>query len=436
MARKDNLLTPAMDWGNLYNTYLFLKRKDASTADAKISDYLDQEINNAVAVGRGTLEQYRERLKTNLIYDKRKRAKDKEKEGKHEEAATFRHLIKLFEVVLGMTNGKSTTSTTDRRVRRESTVNLNGVTKKSFWQYTRDELEQIDGDMSFYQSVVEGIHSNRSKYEKACEEYFGPDYDLIMEDAKVYALAMKNSLKYGIQCSIPDPIYKSKMTLKEKIEKGIAVVITPDVIKELAQLYPNLSITEDIEYTTEDAAALEAEKKAAAEAEAKRKAEEAEAKAKAKAEREKLLEEAKAKREAQKKEAEEEALKSAKKAAILEALRARMNNTAPVPAPAVVYDEEPTGFSPDTFAEEVDKENAKPEIIVPDDTPEMIVWQRAHQLRDAIKATGTDTIHGYELDFDWDADIDDAIAEIVNAYPDNFDYVEETDEIIFTPDED
>lgn len=58
------------------------------------------------------------------------------------------------------------------------------------------------------------------------------------------------------------------------------------------------------------------------------------------------------------------------------------------------------------------------------------VMAAAKQLADICKATEDQMIHGYELDVEWD-DIDDMLDRIVKAFPDTFEYDEETDEILY-----
>lgn len=66
----------------------------------------------------------------------------------------------------------------------------------------------------------------------------------------------------------------------------------------------------------------------------------------------------------------------------------------------------------------------------PTPTVDINVIAAAKQLADICKATEDQMIHGYELDVDWD-DIDDMLDKIVNAFPDTFEYDEETDEILY-----
>lgn len=66
----------------------------------------------------------------------------------------------------------------------------------------------------------------------------------------------------------------------------------------------------------------------------------------------------------------------------------------------------------------------------PTPTFDINVMAAAKQLADICKATDDQMIHGYELDVDWD-DIDDMLDKIVKAFPDTFEYDEETDEILY-----
>lgn len=63
-------------------------------------------------------------------------------------------------------------------------------------------------------------------------------------------------------------------------------------------------------------------------------------------------------------------------------------------------------------------------------TVDISVMAAAKQLADICKDTEDQMIHGYELDVDWD-DIDEMLDKIVKAFPDTFDYDEETDEILY-----
>ena len=66
----------------------------------------------------------------------------------------------------------------------------------------------------------------------------------------------------------------------------------------------------------------------------------------------------------------------------------------------------------------------------PAPTVDINVMAAAKQLADICKATNDQMIHGYELDVEWD-DIDDMLDKIVKAFPDTFEYDEETDEILY-----
>ena len=63
-------------------------------------------------------------------------------------------------------------------------------------------------------------------------------------------------------------------------------------------------------------------------------------------------------------------------------------------------------------------------------TVDISVMAAAKQLADICKDTEDQMIHGYELDVDWD-DIDEMLDKIIKAFPDTFDYDEETDEILY-----
>lgn len=427
--------TPEMQWPNLYNTYQFLKRTDATTADEKIISYLDQQVQKAVESGFATEAELKKRLRTNLVADKKVKFR-----GQMDKL----YLVSLFDAYTRSKAGKAT----DRK-RRESTVDYNGIPRKSFWQYTVEELKQIKGDASFYQSVAENIASvcKLENIDRAIE-YFGPDYAVILDQSKSYAQAMRKALANNAIATEQTIPVNYNMTLEEKIAKGIPVVITPDVVRELIKLYPNVTAT-DTTFSKSDAEAIEADKAAKAAELAAIKEAKAKEKAEAKAERERLAAEARAKRaEAEAKRAEEAkaaAEKAAKRKAIEDALRAKMAEAkAAKTATTTTEDEGSTDPSPedknfdisgDLWAEAVDEENNKPEIIVPEPSPEMIIWQRAQKLKDAIEATGENMIHGYEIDVDFDKDLDEVIEEVCNKYPDNFEYNEDLDELWFFPDE-
>lgn len=420
--------TPEMQWPNLYNTYQFLKRTDETTADEKIISYLDQEVQKAVEAGFATEADLKKRLRTNLVADKK---------------VKFRgQLDKLYLVSLFDEYTKPTGADVRQQYRATtSTVKLS----KSKWQYTVEELKQLDGDEDFWRSIYNNIASVQSKKPEAFAQYFGADGYMIAMDAKDYARQRAAACKNKTVV----PTVPVNLTLEEKIAKGIPVVITPEIVRELIKLYPNVT-AEDTSFNKSDAEALEADKAAKAAELAAIKEAEAKAKAEAKAEKERLAAEARAKRaEAEAKRAEEAkaaAEKAAKRKAIEDALRAKMAEAkAAKTATTTTEDEGSTDPSPedknfdisgDLWAEAVDEENNKPEIIIPEPSPEMIIWQRAQKLKDAIEATGENMIHGYEIDVEFDKDLDEVIEEVCKQYPDNFEYNEVLDELWFFPDED
>lgn len=420
--------TPEMQWPNLFNTYQFLKRTDATTADEKIISYLDQQVQKAVESGFATEAELKKRLRTNLVADKK---------------VKFRgQMDKLYLVSLFDEYTKPTGADVRQQYRATtSTVKLS----KSKWQYTVEELKQLDGDEDFWRSVYNNIASVQSKKPEAFAQYFGTNGYMIAMDAKDYARQRAAACKNKTEVIPTVPV---NLTLEEKIAKGIPVVITPDVVRELIKLYPNVTAT-DTTFGKSDAEAIEADKAAKAAELAAIKEAEAKEKAEAKAERERLAAEARAKRaEAEAKRAEEAkaaAEKAARRKAIEDALRAKMAEAkAAKTATTTTEDEGSTDPSPedksydisgDLWAEAVDEENNRPEIIVPEPSPEMIIWQRAQKLKDAIEATGENMIHGYEIDVEFDKDLDDVIEEVCNQYPDNFEYNEDLDELWFFPDE-
>lgn len=420
--------TPEMQWPNLYNTYQFLKRTDATTADEKIISYLDQQVQKAVESGFATEAELKKRLRTNLVADKK---------------VKFRgQMDKLYLVSLFDEYTKPTGADVRQQYRATtSTVKLS----KSKWQYTVEELKQLEGDEDFWRSIYNNIASVQSKKPEAFDQYFGAGGYMIAMDAKDYARQRAAACKNKTEVIPTVPV---NLTLEEKIAKGIPVVITPDVVRELIKLYPNVTAT-DTTFGKSDAEAIEADKAAKAAELAAIKEAKAKEKAEAKAERERLAAEAKAKRaEAEAKRAEEAkaaAEKAARRKAIEDALRAKMAEAkAAKTATTTTEDEGSTDPSPedknfdisgDLWAEAVDEENNRPEIIVPEPSPEMLIWQRAQKLKDAIEATGENMIHGYEIDVEFDKDLDDVIEEVCNQYPDNFEYNEDLDELWFFPDE-
>lgn len=424
MNNNTNYTTAEMQWPNLYNTYNFLKAQDSTTADEKIISYLDQVVQKAVSEGFADEATLKARLRTNLVADKKSRFK-----GDFQKL----HLVALFDEY---------TKSAKADVRQQykataATVKLS----KSKWQYTVEELKQLEGDEDFWRSIYNNIASVQSKKPEAFDQYFGTGGYMIAMDAKDYARQMAANCRNKAFTPVAAPV---QLTLEEKIAKGIPVVITPDVVRELIKLYPNVQ-AETTEYTEADANAYQA--KLDAEAEAKRIAaeEEATAKAEAKAERERLAAEAKAKREAEAAKAdaakaEEAARIATNRQMILEALAKR--KAAKVATTEAEGSSDPSpedknfDISGDLWAEAVDEENSKPEIIIPPTSPEMIIWQRASQLRDEFKKKATDTIGVWDLEVEWNMDIDDALNEIVNQYPDNFEYDIESGEIRFFPDED
>ena len=420
--------TPEMQWPNLFNTYQFLKRTDATTADEKIISYLDQQVQKAVESGFATEAELKKRLRTNLVADKK---------------VKFRgQMDKLYLVSLFDEYTKPTGADVRQQYRATtSTVKLS----KSKWQYTVEELKQLDGDEDFWRSIYNNIASVQSKKPEAFVQYFGTNGYMIAMDAKDYARQRAAACKNKTEVIPTVPV---NLTLEEKIAKGIPVVITPDVVRELIKLYPNVTAT-DTTFGKSDTEAIEADKAAKAAELAAIKEAKAKEKAEAKAERERLAAEARAKRaEAEAKRVEEAkaaAEKAAKRKAIEDALRAKMAEAkAAKTATTTTEDEGSTDPSPedknfdisgDLWAEAVDEENNKPEIIVPEPSPEMIIWQRAQKLKDAIEATGENMIHGYEIDVEFGKDLDEVIEEVCNKYPDNFEYNEDLDELWFFPDE-
>lgn len=420
--------TPEMQWPNLFNTYQFLKRTDATTADEKIISYLDQQVQKAVESGFATEAELKKRLRTNLVADKK---------------VKFRgQMDKLYLVSLFDEYTKPTGADVRQQYRATtSTVKLS----KSKWQYTVEELKQLDGDEDFWRSIYNNIASVQSKKPEAFVQYFGTNGYMIAMDAKDYARQRAAACKNKTEVIPTVPV---NLTLEEKIAKGIPVVITPDVVRELIKLYPNVTAT-DTTFSKSDVEAIEADKAAKAAELAAIKEAKAKEKAEAKAERERLAAEARAKRaEAEAKRVEEAkaaAEKAAKRKAIEDALRAKMAEAkAAKTATTTTEDEGSTDPSPedknfdisgDLWAEAVDEENNKPEIIVPEPSPEMIIWQRAQKLKDAIEATGENMIHGYEIDVEFGKDLDEVIEEVCNKYPDNFEYNEDLDELWFFPDE-
>lgn len=419
--------TPEMQWPNLFNTYQFLKRTDATTADEKIISYLDQQVQKAVESGFATEAELKKRLRTNLVADKK---------------VKFRgQMDKLYLVSLFDEYTKPTGADVRQQYRATtSTVKLS----KSKWQYTVEELKQLDGDEDFWRSIYNNIASVQSKKPEAFAQYFGTNGYMIAMDAKDYARQRAAACKNKTEVIPTVPV---NLTLEEKIAKGIPVVITPDVVRELIKLYPNVTAT-NTTFGKSDAEAIEADKAAKAAELAAIKEAEAKEKAEAKAERERLAAEARAKRaEAEAKRVEEAkaaAEKAAKRKAIEDALRAKMAEAKAAKTATTTEDEGSTDPSPedknfdisgDLWAEAVDEENNKPEIIVPEPSPEMIIWQRAQKLKDAIEATGENMIHGYEIDVEFDKDLDGVIEEVCKQYPDNFEYNEDLDELWFFPDE-
>lgn len=423
MNAKNTYTTPEMQWPNLWNTYTFLKNTDATTADEKIISYLDQEVQKAVEAGFDTEANLKKRLRTNLVADKK---------------VKFRgDMSKLY--LVGLFDEYTKSAGADVRQQYKPTTTTVKLSK-SKWQYTVDELKQLEGDEDFWRSIYNNIASVQSKKPEAFDQYFGAGGYMIALDAKDYARQMAARCKSGTTTA---PITPVQLTLEEKIAKGIPVVITPDIVRELMKLYPNIK-AEATEYTTDDAVAYKAKLAADAEAKAKAEAEEAKAKAEAKAERERLAAEAKAKRaeeEAARKAAfEAEAKKAANRQLILEALAKKKAEKAVKTEDEGSTDPYPEnksyGISSDMWAEEVDKENSKPEIIIPPTSPEMVIWERASKLRDEFARKQTDTICVWDLETEFSIDIDEALEEIAKQYPDNFEYDIESGEIRFFPDED
>lgn len=416
MLTNNAYTTTEMQWPNLFNTYQFLKRTDATTADEKIISYLDQQVQKAVESGFATEAELKKRLRTNLVADKK---------------VKFRgQMDKLYLVSLFDEYTKPTGADVRQQYRATtSTVKLS----KSKWQYTVEELKQLDGDEDFWRSIYNNIASVQSKKPEAFAQYFGTNGYMIAMDAKDYARQRAAACKNKTEVIPTVPV---NLSLEEKIAKGIPVVITPDVVRELIKLYPNVTAT-DTTFGKSDAEAIEADKAAKAAELAAIKEAEAKEKAEAKAERERLAAEARAKRaEAEAKRVEEAkaaAEKAAKRKAIEDALRAKMAEAKA--AKTATTEDKNFDISGDLWAEAVDEENSKPEIIIPPTSPEMIIWERASKLRDEFVRKQTDTICVWDLETEFSIDIDEALEEIVKQYPDNFEYDIESGEIRFFPDE-
>lgn len=209
-----NYTTNAMSWDNLYGTFVFLQRQDAATADAKIVDYLDTEVQKAVNAAIGTEESLKKRLRLNLVSDKKCRINKDIKNAtgtKKTELENKMHLVNLFDEYTRREGA-------DTRTQYHATNATTSVKlTKSKWQFTKAELMELEGDSFFWTSIYNNIKSVQSKTPERMKEFFGSDWFEIINDAADYARLRARGVRPT--STVPtEP--KVEMTLEEKIAKG------------------------------------------------------------------------------------------------------------------------------------------------------------------------------------------------------------------------
>ena len=431
-----------LGWKNIYPMYQKMQLQDKTTADEKIVAYIESQIKATVEQLGRSYGEVKRTFQINCVYDKRSKKTAELKKltandprcRKLEAEIAFANMLDAHMYAGNELKNvrASSAPTLDRRVKYVSS----DMGTEAKWKYRLADLQNCKStDPLFWQSVADNLYSARKDYPEKCAEYYGVNYDIIIETARNYCLQRKAECKAE---ALENKRLESTMTLSEKIEKGIAVVITPEVIAELAKIYPKAWLLDTAEETAIKAARQKAEDELAAEAEAARKRE-----AELAAEAEKLLAEIKAEEEALKakkeaalkaekeaKAAEEAALK-AERAAKLEAERKEKLETATDEEKAAIKHCSKLALAA-KIARKTMEFNATPEPT-PEPTDSMVA-DAAAELEAVIKATDDLMIHGYELEFDWD-DIDEMIEKIIAAYPDSFEYDEDSDEIRFYPNE-
>ena len=215
-------LVHTLDWNEIWAAFIAVgKDKEMilnlikkGLADSVVADYTSSDTMAAALKA----------FKANVIYDKRCRFKATVAGTTGDVRALAAEQLELVEWLNIQLYGA--TQHRGAAVKYASTVKL----EKAKWQYTAAELEAMDcDDEAFWRSIYNNIASVISKYPERAVEYFENG---IMDayDAKDMALKRANDAKKH---------FASNASLEDKIKAGTPVVITPEVIKELAKLYPD-----------------------------------------------------------------------------------------------------------------------------------------------------------------------------------------------------
>lgn len=221
-------LVHTLDWNEIWAAYVAVG-KDKEVILNLIKKGLDDSVV-ADYTSSDTMAAALKAFKANVIYDKRCRFKATVAGTTGDVRALAAEQLELVEWLNIQLYGA--TQHRGAAVKYASTVKL----EKAKWQYTAAELEAIDcDDEAFWRSIYNNIASVISKYPERAVEYFENG---IMDayDAKDIALKRANEAKKH---------FASNASLEDKIKAGTPVVITPEVIKELAKLYPDAFCSTD-----------------------------------------------------------------------------------------------------------------------------------------------------------------------------------------------
>ena len=214
-------LVHTLDWNEIWAAFIAVgKDKEMilnlikkGLADSVVADYTSSDTMAAALKA----------FKANVIYDKRCRFKATVAGTTGDVRALAAEQLELVEWLNIQLYGATQ--------HRGAAVKYTAVKlEKAKWQYTAAELEAIDcDDEAFWRSIYNNIASVISKYPERAVEYFENG---IMDayDAKDMARKRANEAKKH---------FASNASLEDKIKAGTPVVITPEVIKELAKLYPD-----------------------------------------------------------------------------------------------------------------------------------------------------------------------------------------------------
>ena len=221
-------LVHTLDWNEIWAAYIAVG-KDKEVILNLIKKGLDDSVV-ADYTSSDTMAAALKAFKANVIYDKRCRFKATVAGTTGDVRALAAEQLELVEWLNIQLYGA--TQHRGAAVKYASTVKL----EKAKWQYTAAELEAMEcNDEAFWRSIYNNIASVISKYPERAVEYFENG---IMDayDAKDMALKRANEAKKH---------FASNASLEDKIKAGTPVVITPEVIKELAKLYPDAFCSTD-----------------------------------------------------------------------------------------------------------------------------------------------------------------------------------------------